>query len=167
MPAIRSRHWPSSSICWLHRRLLNAHIALRLQPKIATHPSSLVVSIEQHVDWISNCLAHMEAKGYASIESGRDAEDRWVEHGNEAANRTLYPRAASWYMGANVPGKPRVFMPYIGGVGVYRDICERVAAKGYEGFSFTSKSHEHRHGPPLDAEVTPALSDSDVNTFTV
>ena len=62
------------------------------------------------------------------------AEDAWVAHGNEVAHRTLYPKAASWYMGANVPGKPRVFMPYIGGVGTYRAKCEEVAANGYEGF---------------------------------
>ena len=63
-----------------------------------------------------------------------DAEDKWVAHVNEVAYTTLYPQANSWYMGANVPGKPRIFMPYIGGVGPYRQICNDVAAKGYEGF---------------------------------
>ena len=68
------------------------------------------------------------------MEADRDAEDKWVAHVNEVAHTTLYPQANSWYMGANIPGKPRIFMPYIGGVGAYRQICNEVAAKGYEGF---------------------------------
>ena len=67
-----------------------------------------------------------------------DAEDKWVAHVNEVAYTTLYPQANSWYMGANIPGKPRIFMPYIGGVGAYRQICNDVAAKGYEGFAMTA-----------------------------
>jgi cyclohexanone monooxygenase len=96
--------------------------------------SNMMVSIEQHVDWIADCVAHMRARGARTIEATQGAEDAWVEHANEVAHRTLYPLAASWYMGANVPGKPRVFMPYIGGVGVYREKCDEIAAKGYEGF---------------------------------
>jgi cation diffusion facilitator CzcD-associated flavoprotein CzcO len=96
--------------------------------------SNMIVSIEQHVDWITDCLAHLRAQGLGTIEAAVDAEDAWVDHVNEVGNLTLYPRAASWYMGANVPGKPRIFMPYIGGVGVYRQKCDEVAAKGYEGF---------------------------------
>ncbi len=71
------------------------------------------------------------------IEADQDAEDKWVAHVNEVAFATLYPQANSWYMGANIPGKPRIFMPYIGGVGPYRQICNEVAAKGYEGFAMT------------------------------
>ena len=78
--------------------------------------------------------------GFGTIESDRDAEDRWVAHVNVVAHTTLYPRAASWYMGANIPGKPRVFMPYIGGVGAYRQLCDRVAASGYEGFILTPRA---------------------------
>ncbi|WP_343896335.1 flavin-containing monooxygenase [Craurococcus roseus] len=96
--------------------------------------SNMMVSIEQHVDWIADCLAYLGATGVRTIEATQEAEDAWVAHGMEVANRTLYPRAASWYMGANIPGKPRVFMPYIGGVGVYREKCDEIAAKGYEGF---------------------------------
>jgi cyclohexanone monooxygenase len=96
--------------------------------------SNMMVSIEQHVDWIADCIAHMRSRGVRTIEATQEAEDAWVEHANEVAHRTLYPQAASWYMGANVPGKPRVFMPYIGGVGVYREKCDEIAAKGYEGF---------------------------------
>ncbi len=96
--------------------------------------SNMMVSIEQHVDWIADCVAHMRKRGGRTIEATQEAEDAWVEHANEVAHRTLYPLAASWYMGANVPGKPRVFMPYIGGVGVYREKCDEIAARGYEGF---------------------------------
>ncbi|WP_149536762.1 flavin-containing monooxygenase [Siccirubricoccus phaeus] len=96
--------------------------------------SNMIVSIEQHVDWIAQCLAELRQKGLTRIEAEREAEDKWVEHNNEVAHRTLYPRAGSWYMGANVKGKPRVFMPYIGGVGTYRKICDEVAAESYRGF---------------------------------
>jgi len=96
--------------------------------------SNMIVSIEQHVDWIADCLVHMRRQGVATMEASGEAEDKWVAHVNEVARGTLYPQANSWYMGANIPGKPRIFMPYIGGVGVYRRICDEVAAKGYEGF---------------------------------
>jgi cyclohexanone monooxygenase len=100
--------------------------------------SNMIVSIEQHVDWIANCIAHMRARGFEAMEANKDAEDKWVAHVNEVAHATLYPQANSWYMGANIPGKPQVFMPYIGGVGVYRRICDEVAANGYEGFAMTA-----------------------------
>ena len=99
--------------------------------------SNMMVSIEQHVEWIGDCLAHLRDEGKAAIEATQEAEDYWVDHVNEVGNTTLYPTANSWYMGSNVAGKPRVFMPYIGGVGVYRQICDDVAAKGYEGFTIT------------------------------
>ena len=100
--------------------------------------SNMIVSIEQHVDWIADCLRFMRERGLEAMEANRDAEDNWVAHVNEVAHGTLYPQANSWYMGANIPGKPRIFMPYIGGVGAYRQICNDVAAKGYEGFTMTS-----------------------------
>jgi cyclohexanone monooxygenase len=96
--------------------------------------SNMIVSIEQHVDWIADCLVHLRNQGLATMEANKEAEERWVAHVNEVAHGTLYPQANSWYMGANIPGKPRIFMPYIGGVGPYRQICNDVAAKGYEGF---------------------------------
>jgi cyclohexanone monooxygenase len=96
--------------------------------------SNMIVSIEQHVDWITDSMAYMRDRGLDTMEAAVDAEDKWVAHVNEVAYTTLYPQANSWYMGANVPGKPRIFMPYIGGVGPYRQICNDVAAKGYEGF---------------------------------
>jgi cyclohexanone monooxygenase len=100
--------------------------------------SNMIVSIEQHVDWITDCIAHLRARGFDAIEAQPQAEEKWVAHVNEVAHTTLYPQANSWYMGANIPGKPQVFMPYIGGVGAYRRICDEVAAKGYEGFAMTA-----------------------------
>jgi cyclohexanone monooxygenase len=97
--------------------------------------SNVIVCIEQHVDWITEALAHLQARGIARMEAGPAAEDAWVAHVNEVAARTLFPVANSWYMGANVPGKPRVFMPYVGGVGPYRKKCDEVAAAGYAGFA--------------------------------
>src|SRR6267154_1405286 len=97
--------------------------------------SNMIVSIEQHVDWIADCIGYMRERGLDAMEANRDAEDNWVAHVNEVASTTLYPQANSWYMGANIPGKPQIFMPYIGGVGAYRQICNDVAAKGYEGFA--------------------------------
>jgi cyclohexanone monooxygenase len=97
--------------------------------------SNMIVSIEQHVDWIADCIGYMRDRDLVSMEAKKDAEENWVAHVNEVAHTTLYPQANSWYMGANIPGKPQIFMPYIGGVGVYRQICNDVAAKGYEGFA--------------------------------
>ena len=101
--------------------------------------SNMIVSIEQHVDWIADCLAYLRERGCAVIEATAEAETGWVAHVAEIGRATLYPRASSWYMGANVPGKPRVFMPYVGGVGVYRQKCDAVAARGYEGFALASR----------------------------
>ncbi|MFN3744136.1 MAG: flavin-containing monooxygenase [Hyphomicrobiaceae bacterium] len=102
--------------------------------------SNMILSIEQHVDWLIDALAHMRANGLETIEPTAEAEAAWGQHVNEAGHRTLYVKAASWYMGANVPGKPRVFMPYIGGVGTYREECAEIAAKGYEGFVLTPRA---------------------------
>jgi cyclohexanone monooxygenase len=96
--------------------------------------SNMVVSIEQHVDWVVDAIEHLGAEGLRTIEPTQQAQDEWVDHVNLIASYTLYPKANSWYMGANVPGKTRVFMPYAGGVGEYRKKCDEVAAKGYEGF---------------------------------
>ncbi len=100
--------------------------------------ANMIFAIEQHVDWIGGCLAWLRQHGQASIEAEPAAQDAWVQHVNEAADRTLFPRANSWYVGANVPGKARVFMPYAGGVVPYRKKCDEVAAKGYEGFRCAS-----------------------------
>jgi len=99
--------------------------------------SNMVVSIEQHVDWITDCISFLRANGVGVIEPTVESEDAWVDHVNELANGTLFPTANSWYVGANVPGKPRVFMPYVGGLPVYRATCDGVAADGYRGFTLT------------------------------
>ncbi len=96
--------------------------------------SNMPVSIEQHVEWISDAIEHMRANDIATMEADADAEVAWGEHVNEIAQQTLYMLADSWYLGANIPGKPRVFMPYPGGVGTYRTKCNQVTANGYEGF---------------------------------
>ena len=97
---------------------------------------NMPVAIEQHVEWITDCIGHMRANGLERVEAQPEAMDRWVAEVNAAANATLLPQAHhSWYLGANVPGKPRVFMPYAGGMGRYREICNEVAARGYEGFA--------------------------------
>ncbi|WPB83344.1 flavin-containing monooxygenase [Sediminicoccus rosea] len=99
--------------------------------------SNMIVSIEQHVDWVCDALAHLGRQGQGVMETTLKAQEDWVAHVNEVAHRTLYPQANSWYMGANIPGKPQLFMPYVGGVGTYRQICDDIAAQGYPGFAFT------------------------------
>jgi cation diffusion facilitator CzcD-associated flavoprotein CzcO len=102
--------------------------------------SNMHVSIEQDVNWITDCLAYLRNHRVARIEATQEAEDNWVLHGIEVANKTLYPKAASWYMGANIEGKPRVFMPYIGGVNAYKEKCAEIAANGYTGYRLTGPS---------------------------
>ncbi len=98
--------------------------------------SNMSMSIEQHIEWISNLLDYMREHEIETAEPDADAETAWGEHLNELAEQTLYPLANSWYLGANIPGKPRVFTPYAGGVGTYRKKCNEVADAGYEGFIF-------------------------------
>ena len=98
--------------------------------------SNMPVSIEQHVEWITDCIERMRESGKSTIEATAQAQQAWVAHVNEVVNSTLLPTANSWYMSANIEGKPRAFLPYLGpeGVGGYRRKCDEVAAKGYEGF---------------------------------
>lgn len=105
----------------------------------ANGPSALanfIILNEQNVDWICDCIAHMRATGLQAIEAEREAEDKWMHTISELASRSLMPKANTWYVGANVPGKPRFFPIYIGGLGRYREICSDVAADGYRGFRF-------------------------------
>jgi len=106
--------------------------------------SQMILACEQHVDWIADCVQHLRNRGFSCIEAEEDAEDAWLQHNNEVADRTLYPLANSWYVGANIPGKPRVFMPYVGGVSAYKKKCDEVAASGYEGFRFDLGVDEQR-----------------------
>jgi cyclohexanone monooxygenase len=100
----------------------------------------MMVSIEQHVDWIVECIAYLREHGIAAIEPRAAAEDAWMEHHRTVGDASLFPRAKSWYMGANIPGRPRVLLPYVGGVGVYRELCDAVAASNYEGFILSARA---------------------------
>ena len=98
--------------------------------------SNMLPSIEQHVEWIADCMDYLRGRGYSEIEASPQAEEEWVAHVREVADHTLYPTCNSWYLGANVPGKPRVFMPYLG-FPPYLKKCNAVAANGYEGFELS------------------------------
>ena len=98
--------------------------------------SNMLPSIEQHVDWIADCMSYLRERGHLAIEATPKAEDEWVAHVGEVADATLYPTCNSWYLGANVPGKPRVFMPYLG-FPPYVEKCNAVAANDYEGFELS------------------------------
>ncbi|CAB4805448.1 MAG: NAD(P)-binding protein [Actinobacteria bacterium] len=102
--------------------------------------SNMPVSIEQHVEWISGVIECMQKDDLATFEADEQAQTDWVAHVNELASTTLFMQADSWYLGANIPGKPRVFMPYVGGVGAYRQKCDEVAAAGYVGFHLGKES---------------------------
>jgi cyclohexanone monooxygenase len=108
--------------------------------------SNMMVSIEQHVDWITDLIVHLAEHDLAVAGATVEAEDAWVAHNAEVGDGTLYPSAESWYMGSNVPGKPRVLMAYIGGVGTYRQKCNDIAENGYPGFTFTPAQSLARAG---------------------
>jgi len=95
---------------------------------------NVITNCEYHVDWIAECLTHMRRRNLGTIEPDGAAQDAWVVHVAEVADRTLFPKANSWYLGVNIPGKPRVFMPYIGEG--YRTTCNAIVADGYRGFTF-------------------------------
>src|SRR4051794_1304089 len=102
--------------------------------------ANMPTAIEQHVDWIGDCIAYMRAHGLTRIEATDEAEDAWVDHVHDVASNTLYPQANSWYLGANIPGKKRVFMPYVGGFLPYTTRCAQVAERGYEGFALAART---------------------------
>jgi len=116
--------------------------------------SNMVISIEQHVDWIADCIAHLRRCGADTIEPTAEAEDRWTAQVDALAAATLYPQANSWYVGANIPGKPRTFSVYVGGCGAYRDECRRVVAEGYRGFRISRQ--DSAGGPPSPAAIRAA-----------
>ncbi len=117
--------------------------------------SNMAVSIEQHVEWITDCIASMRAEDFATIEPTTDAVHGWVQHVNDFAALTLMPQANSWYMGANVPGKARVFLPYPGGVDRYRTVCEEVVAADYVGFDRRGGAQSRR----VDGVIRPVQPD--------
>jgi cyclohexanone monooxygenase len=107
--------------------------------------ANMTAAIEQHVDWIVECLARMERGGYATIEALPDAQADWVRHVADVASETLFDKGNSWYLGSNINGKPRVFMPYIAGLDVYTGICQEVADAGYKGFELQMKATDGAH----------------------
>jgi cyclohexanone monooxygenase len=96
--------------------------------------TNIAVSLEQQVEWITDCIAHLRARGLTEIDATPRAEADWGTRVAELAARTLYPAVDSWYTGANVPGKPRVFLAYAGGLDRYREECDAVSRGGYTGF---------------------------------
>ncbi len=119
--------------------------------------TNVIVAIEQHVDWIARALGHMQAQALHRIAPVAQAETDWMLHVHEVANKTLFPGTNSWYTGANIPGKPRVFLPYIGGLGTYTTICEDVIAAGYRGFEFSASpapALAHRPTPQVLRDTT-------------
>ena len=100
--------------------------------------SNVVAAIEQHVEWLAGLIGHMQSHGIGEVEADAATEEKWVRHVYDLAKDTLLMKGNSWYLGANVPGKPQVFMPYIGGLVVYRQKCDAIAAAGYEGFHFAA-----------------------------
>ena len=117
--------------------------------------SNMVVSIEQHIEWIARCIEDLAGSGHAAIEATVEAQTEWVSHVHEVASGTLYMKARSWYIGANIPGKPEVFMPYVGGVGRYRETCDEVARSGYSGFVLTSRHGVEEYRAPNHLDETP------------
>jgi cation diffusion facilitator CzcD-associated flavoprotein CzcO len=105
-----------------------------LSPSILTN---VPVAIEHHVEWITDCIAYLREHGYVRIEADEDAQDEWVEHVQDVATQSIFSKANSWYLGANVPGKPRTILPYAGGMSAYRKFCSDVVEDGYRGFTLT------------------------------
>ena len=108
-------------------------------PSITTN---VVMAIEQHVEWIGTCIENMTGSRKFVIEADNDAQEHWVQHVRDVAAGTLFPKAKSWYMGANIPGKPRVFLPYIGGLGNYTRLCTDIAEDNYRGFRLADGKRE-------------------------
>ncbi len=122
--------------------------------------SNMTVSIEQHVEWISDTINYLRQQGFESIEATPLAEFGWDRHVQDCGMITLYPLANSWYMGSNVPGKPRVFLPYIGGVDVYRKVCNDVVAQDYLGFTLAGPEKSQTNDGiifRLQPDVAPVL----------
>ena len=114
-------------------------------PQRPSVKTQMILGGEQHTEWIAEFLEYMRLKGFTRFNVEQQAEDAWVLHNNAIAGSTLYPLANSWYVGANVPGKPRVFMPYVGGFDRYKRACDELAQNGYPGLRLS------RRGQTLDA----------------
>eukprot|EP00928_Gymnodinium_smaydae_P050063 TRINITY_DN33677_c0_g1_i1.p1 TRINITY_DN33677_c0_g1~~TRINITY_DN33677_c0_g1_i1.p1 ORF type:complete len:547 (-),score=42.97 TRINITY_DN33677_c0_g1_i1:84-1724(-) len=125
---------PRTYLGLMARGFPNMHIVTGPgSPSVLTN---MVPSIEQHVDFIASCLAYMQRHNISTVEPEEAAEDAWTKHVEEVASSSLRSSANSWYVGSNIPGKPRVFLPYLGGFPRYAQTCTDVEAGGYEGFTF-------------------------------
>ena len=140
--AVLRRHWEGGPLTYLGLMVAGfPNMFIVTGPGSPGVKTQMIASIEQHVDWIAAAIDHLHKHQLDRIAPAPQAEADWVAHVNQVADSTLYPLANSWYMGANIPGKPRVFMPYVGGFDRYKKHCDTIAAKGYEGFRLT------RHAP--------------------
>jgi hypothetical protein len=129
-----AQKWQDGPRCYLGLVMADfPNLFMITGPQSPSVKAQMILAGEQHTDWIVDCLAHMQTQGHNRIEVEQATEDAWVQHNNEIADSTLYPLANSWYVGANIPGKPRIFMPYVGGFDRFKRTCDEVAAKGYEG----------------------------------
>lgn len=146
-----SEHWKAGPISYLGLAMPGfPNLFTITGPGSPSVLANMPVPIEQHVDWITDAIDHCRTNGIDTIEAEANAAEGWVDHVREAAFATLLPDAGhSWYWGANVPGKPRVFMPYSGGMVRYRNFCDQVAADGYAGFA-TSHGSGAGAAPAVD-----------------
>src|SRR5581483_649204 len=108
--------------------------------------TNMIISLEDHVEWISDCIAFADRHGISRVEATEEAQRAWEQECLEIANATLMPNVDSWYVGANIPGKPRGPMQYLGGLEPYRDRCNEVAANGYDGFRLASAAEPAHAG---------------------
>jgi cyclohexanone monooxygenase len=136
--AVLRNHWEGGPLTYLGLMVAGfPNMFVVTGPGSPGVKTQMIASIEQHVDWIADAIDHLGKHQLDRIEPTPSAETDWVHHVNQVADSTLYPLANSWYMGANIPGKPRVFMPYVGGFDRYKKHCDAVAARGYQGFTLS------------------------------
>lgn len=127
--------WQSGPVTYLGLQVAGfPNLFLVTGPGSPSVLTNMPVAIEQHVEWITDCITHLGERGLTRVEATEEAEEAWVEHVRQVAELTLFPKANSWYLGANIEGKQRVFMPYVGGFAPYRQRCDEVAANDYDGF---------------------------------
>ncbi len=136
---VLKEHWAAGPQTYLGIMVAGfPNLFLVTGPQSPSVYANMILGIEYHTDWIAECMAFAKEGGHSRIEADPKAEEDWVVHVKEIADRTLVPKANSWYVGANIPGKPRVFMLYVGGFDKYTRLCDRVAASGYEGFQMSA-----------------------------
>ncbi len=136
--AVLANHWAGGPLTYLGLMVSGfPNMFVITGPGSPGVKTQMIASIEQHVDWIADAIDHLHKHQLDRIAPNADAESEWVSHVNAVADSTLYPLANSWYVGANIPGKPRVFMPYVGGFDRYKKCCDEVAAGGYPGFTLS------------------------------